>query len=75
MSETSNLQLSPEVIALQNLIASARQKSPELWNSVASAINATDAAVINITTREPPVTQVISGCETTESISKEDYNG
>lgn len=76
MSKTSQSQLSPEVMVLQNLLESARQTSPELWGSVAAAINATDAAVItSVTANESPTTRITSAGETTEANRMEGYHG
>jgi hypothetical protein len=66
MSQTSTSKLSSEVIILQNLLESARQSSPEIWDSVASALKASDAALITcVTASEFPPTQVESAGETT----------
>ena len=76
MSKTSELQLSPEVIALQNLLLSAHQASPELWDSVASALNAADAAVIvSVTAGESPAMRITSAGDTTAASRMEECNG
>lgn len=76
MSKTSQPQLSPEVMVLENLLLSARQSSPELWDSVAAAINATDAAVsTSVTACESPTTRIISAGETTAASRMEGYHG
>jgi hypothetical protein len=76
MSKTSQLKLSPEVLLLENLLLSARQSSPELWDSVTAAINATDAAVIaSVTPSECPTRQITSAGETTAASRMEEYHG
>ena len=76
MSKTSQSQLSPEVMVLQDLLVSARQSSPELWDSVASALNAIDAALIaDVTESEYPTMRVTSAGETTAASRVEGYHG
>jgi hypothetical protein len=76
MSKTSQSQLSPEVMVLENLLLSARQSAPELWDSVAAAINATDAALItSVTASEFQPMRIISAGETTASSRMEGYHG
>lgn len=76
MSEASQSQLSPEVITLQNLILSARQSSTELWDSVASALNAADATVVaSVVAEEDPTVHITSSDNTTAAIRMEDYRG
>jgi hypothetical protein len=76
MSKTSQSQLSPEVMVLESLLLSARQSSPELWDSVAAAIKATDAAVItSVTASESPTRRITSAGETTAASRMEGYHG
>ena len=76
MSKTSESQLSPEVIALQNLLLSAYQSSPELWDSVASALNAADAAVIaSFTAGESQAMRITSAGDTKAASRMEECHG
>ena len=76
MSKTAQSRLSPEVTALQTLLESARQASPQLWDSVAAAVNATDVTVVtSFTADESPKTQIISAGETTTASRLEGYHG
>ena len=76
MSKESQSQLSPEVVVLQNLLMSARQSSPEIWDSVDTAINATDAAVLtSVPASESPATRITSAGETTAASRMEGYHG
>jgi hypothetical protein len=76
MSKTSQANLSQEVMVLQKLLVSARQSSPELWDSVAAAINATDAAVTtSVKASGSPPTRITSAGETTAASRMEGYRG
>jgi len=76
MNELFPSQLSAEVMLLQDLIMIARQSSPDLWDSVASALNATDAALItSVTINQSLATKVTLAGDTTAASHREDYHG
>lgn len=53
--------LSPEVIMLQELLATSQETSPDLWASVTTAINATEASTkASIVSKEHPPSYIVS---------------
>lgn len=73
MKDSSPVQLLPEVLALQKQVESARKAAPDLWDSIASALNAADASLLTgIRFSESPSTRVTSSTETTEAILLEE---